>query len=134
MLTDKISTRAAAYGVEGSTVDGNDVDAVYKAALEASNWVRETRKPYLLETYTYRTAGHYEPDDLAYVDPTELQSWRAKDPIENEKQRLRAAGLLNDASLREIEARVSTKIAEAVAFANEAPFPDASELTTDLYA
>lgn len=134
MLTDKISTRAAAYGIEGKTVDGNDVQAVYKATQEAAAYVRDSRKPFLLETYTYRTRGHYEPDDQAYVDPAELKSWKQKDPIEAENRRLREAGQLDDARLKEIEARVAGTIAAAVQFANDAPFPAPSELTTDLYA
>jgi len=134
MLIDKISTRAAAYGMEGHTVDGNDVEAVHRAAIEAVSYVRERRQPYLLETYTYRTRGHYEPDDQAYVDAAELKSWRDRDPIEIEKKRLRAAGQLDDARLAEIEQRISGVIAEAVEFATNSPFPDASELTTDLYA
>ena len=88
MLTDKIATRAAAYGVESKTVDGNDVEAVSAAAREAATYVRETRKPFLLETYTYRMRGHYEPDDQAYVDAAEIAQWRTKDPIETAKTRL----------------------------------------------
>ena len=67
------------------TVDGNDVDAVSAAAREAASYVRETRKPFLLETYTYRMRGHYEPDDQAYVDASEIAQWRTKDPIEAAK-------------------------------------------------
>lgn len=134
MLTDKISTRAAAYGMEGRTVDGNDVQAVHQAALEAASYVREKSRPFLLETYTYRARGHYEPDDQSYVDPTELQNWKKKDPIEAEKRRLLEAGQLDDARLQEIQQRVKDTIAAAAAFASEAPFPDARELTTDLYA
>jgi pyruvate dehydrogenase E1 component alpha subunit len=134
MLTERIATRASAYGIEGHTVDGNDVQAVREAALKAASFVREKRQPFLLETYTYRARGHYEPDDQAYVDPDELKAWRAKDPIETEKRRLRAAGLLDDAKLAAIVERVKAKIADAAAFAGDAPFPNPSELTTDLYA
>ena len=77
MLVDHIATRAAAYGIEGTTVDGNDVEAVHDAATrEAVADIRETRKPFLLETYTYRLRGHFEPDDQAYVDPAELAAWK----------------------------------------------------------
>jgi pyruvate dehydrogenase E1 component alpha subunit len=134
MLTENLSSRAAAYGIEGRTVDGNDVQAVHRAALEATAWVRERRQPYLLETFTYRARGHYEPDDQSYVDPEELKAWKAKDPIDREQKRLREAGVLNDDVLHGIEQRVAAVIAEAVKFASESPFPAPSELTTDLYA
>src|SRR3954464_14120069 len=52
MTGDHISARAAGYGMEGRTVDGNDVEAVHAAAIEAISTIRETGKPFLLETYT----------------------------------------------------------------------------------
>lgn len=134
MLTDKLSTRGAAYGIEGRTVDGNDVVATREAALEAAAYVREKGKPFLLETYTYRARGHYEPDDQAYVDQAELKKWLAKDPIEAEKRRLLEAGQLDDQRFQALEKRVEDAVAEAQRFASDSPFPEPSELTTDLYA
>jgi acetoin:2,6-dichlorophenolindophenol oxidoreductase subunit alpha len=134
MLTDHISDRAAAYGIEGKTVDGNDVEAVYAAAAEAVAKVRETSKPYLLETYTYRTRGHYEPDDQAYVDMDELASWKAKDPIQGLSNRLQNRGALTPAQLDEIQERVKEIIARAADFAQESPYPEPSEVLTDVYA
>jgi pyruvate dehydrogenase E1 component alpha subunit len=134
MLTDKIATRAAAYGIEGLTVDGNDVEAVHAATTEAIAKIRKTRKPFLLETYTYRTRGHYEPDDLAYVDPKELKEWQARDPIEALKAKLLGARQLTTAEFEGMAVRVEKTIATALAFASESPFPAASELNTDVYA
>jgi TPP-dependent pyruvate/acetoin dehydrogenase alpha subunit len=134
MLTEKIATRAAAYGMKGITVDGNDVQAVYAAATEAAAEVRATKKPILLETYTYRTRGHYEPDDQAYVDRKELTEWLEHDPIAHLKGRLLARRQTDAAEIEAIERRVQQRIAAALAFANESPFPAASELDTDVYA
>jgi TPP-dependent pyruvate/acetoin dehydrogenase alpha subunit len=134
MLTDKISTRAAAYGVEGRTVDGNDAEAVFQAAREAAAYVRKTRRPFLLETYTYRQWGHYEPDDQSYVDPAELARWKAKDPIDHLRASLQKRGALSPAQLEQMESRVRESIEKAAAFADESPFPAAEEVTTDVYA
>jgi len=134
MLTDHISDRAAAYGIEGKTVDGNDVEAVYAAAAEAVAKVRATSKPFLLETYTYRTRGHYEPDDQAYVDKDELASWKAKDPIQGLSKRLQERGALTPAQLEEIQERVKDTIARAADFAQESPYPTPDEVLTDVYA
>ena len=134
MLTDRIATRAAAYGIEGETVDGNDVEAVHEAARRAIAKIRETRKPFLLETYTYRMRGHFEPDDQAYVDPAELAVWRGKDPIEGLRKSLLERNLLTPADIEAMETRVKAAIESAVAFATSSPFPDASQLTTDVYA
>jgi pyruvate dehydrogenase E1 component alpha subunit len=134
MLTEKIASRAAAYGIEGMTVDGNDAQAVFRATVAASAAVRKSRRPFLLETYTYRTRGHYEPDDLAYVDPKELADWQSRDPIELLKETLSSDGRLNATELAAMQERVQQSIARALQFATESPFPHVSELTTDVYA
>lgn len=134
MLGNHISPRAASYGIEGRTVDGNDVEAVHAAAIEAIARIRETGQPYLLETYTYRLRGHYEPDDQGYVDQQELASWRAKDPIETLQQHLVDRSELDAAGIAAMEERVRRTIEEAAAFAAASPFPAASEVATDVYA
>lgn len=134
MHGDHVSAHAAAYGMPGRTVDGNDVDAVHEAAREAIATIRETGKPYLLETYTYRLRGHFEPDDQGYVDQQELAAWRARDPIVLQRQRLQQRLALSSADCAAIEARVGATIERAVAFAHASPFPDPAELTTDVYA
>jgi pyruvate dehydrogenase E1 component alpha subunit len=134
MRTDHISRFAAAYGVEGITVDGNDVEAVHAAATKAVLNIRETRKPILLETYTYRQRGHYEPDDQAYVDPQEITTWKDKDPIERFKAKLIKLGVLTSHDIAAIEDRVNGEVERAAVFASSSPMPELSELTTDIYA
>lgn len=134
MLVDHISTRASAYGMAGLTVDGNDVEAVNAAATEAIAHIRQTGKPFLLETYTYRMWGHFEPDDQSYVNPQELSEWAAKDPIEGLKQKLMARQVLTASAVEQMQQRIQTTIEEAVSFAKSSPFPDFTELTTDVYA
>jgi TPP-dependent pyruvate/acetoin dehydrogenase alpha subunit len=116
------------------SVDGNDVEAVHKAAAEAVGKVRQTRKPILLETYTYRLRGHYEPDDQKYVDPQELAKWRTKDPIERMKSRLLSEKAASAADVEAMQQRVQAAVAKAVEFASNSPFPDAAEVATDVYA
>jgi acetoin:2,6-dichlorophenolindophenol oxidoreductase subunit alpha len=134
MTGDHISTRAAGYGMESRTVDGNDVEAVHAAAREAIVRIRETGKPYLLETYTYRLRGHYEPDDQAYVDPNELAEWRAKDPIKSMQKHLQWQRSITGVDIAGMESRVKEAIDRAVAFASDSPYPAPSELITDVYA
>ncbi|HET9903827.1 MAG TPA: thiamine pyrophosphate-dependent dehydrogenase E1 component subunit alpha [Xanthobacteraceae bacterium] len=134
MLTEHIADRAAAYGIEGETVDGNDVEAVFAAASRAAAKVRATRKPFLLEVATYRLRGHYEPDDQAYVDPEELARWRARDPIALAEAKLKETGRLNENGLRALERGVRDRIAQAIAFAEASPYPALTELTTQVYA
>ncbi len=134
MLGDHIAPRAAAYGIEAVTVDGNDVEAVFEAATAAVAKVRSTRRPFLLEATTYRQRGHMEPHDQSYVDPAEIAAWRAKDPIDRQKARLLDRGDLTPDDLAGMEARARTALDDAAAFASASPFPDPAELTTDVYA
>jgi pyruvate dehydrogenase E1 component alpha subunit len=134
MRIDQISKWASSYGIEGITVDGNDVEAVYAAATESVLKIRERRKPVLLEVFTYRMRGHFEPDDQSYVDPKELSEWATKDPIERLSAQLLERGLLTPAGIADLEQHVQRLIEDAAAFAESSAFPELSELTTDVYA
>jgi pyruvate dehydrogenase E1 component alpha subunit len=134
MLTDQLSGWAAKYGVESVTVDGNDVEAVHAAARAAVGKVKTSRKPFFLETYTYRMHGHMEADDRSYVDKDELAAWAAKDPIRRFQERLLRKGLLTAQEIAEIETVVRSTIEGAVAFATSSPYPEPAELMTDVYA
>lgn len=130
MPMDHVSTWAASHGMPTATVDGNDVEAVYRAAKVGIAHIKATGQPYFLETYTYRLRGHYEPDDQGYVDQDELAAWRAKDPIDRLRQKLN----LSDGEMDALRARVSERVEEAWSEAVAAPYPPVSELMTDVYA
>lgn len=134
MSREHVAEWAAGYGIPARTVDGNDVFAVLEAAQAAAAQVRESRRPYLLETLTYRTRGHLEPDDQGYVDKAELAAWLARDPIAAGRARLLADGLLSPAQAAAMADKVASRIAVAQAFAEASPLPAADELTRDVYA
>ena len=134
MKADHVSEFARAYGVPSKTVDGNDVEVVLDAAQNAVDYVRTMRRPYLLETYTYRLRGHMEPDDQAYVDKDELASWKRRDPIALIESRLLTSGIATQKEIDAIKERAAQRIEDAAAFAIESPYPSFDELTTDVYA
>jgi pyruvate dehydrogenase E1 component alpha subunit len=134
MNTDHVSDWASRYGIPVKTVDGNDVEAVRAAADEAVAYIRTNRKPYFLETYTYRQRGHMEPDDQAYVDKNELASWKARDPIATIEARLLAKDAITPDALSAMRARVTRRIEDAAAFAASSPYPSFDEMLTDVYA
>jgi TPP-dependent pyruvate/acetoin dehydrogenase alpha subunit len=129
MPHEQVRPWAASHGLPAVSVDGNDVEAVF-----AAEHVRSTGTPYFLELITYRTRGHYEPDDQAYVDKEELARWKARDPIALQRDRLMAAGELAPGELAHLQQRVADTIEAAFAFAQNSPWPDARELLTDVYA
>jgi Pyruvate/2-oxoglutarate dehydrogenase complex, dehydrogenase (E1) component, eukaryotic type, alpha subunit len=134
MLTEDIASRAAGYGIEGRTVDGNDVEAVLAAATEAAAKVRETRMPFLLETKTYRLRGHFEPDDQGYVDKAELASWKARDPIAALRAKLLESGALTADAASAIEPASPSASTPPSPSPPNPPWPSLDELTTHVYA
>ena len=134
MSRERVADWGASYGIPVHTADGNDVFAVFEAARSAAEQVRESRRPVLLELLTYRTRGHFEPDDQGYVDKAELAGWLARDPIEGCLKRLLAAGQITRSDAEALASRVDARIAAAVAFAEASPYPAPEELTLDVYA
>ncbi len=123
----EVATRAAAYGVPGVAVDGNDVLAVWAAARDAVARARAGGGPTLIEAKTYRVVGHHEGDPLTgvYRTQAELDAWKLRDPIQSFRNRL--IGELKAASSAELDAidvRVLAEVAGAVEFARQSPEPD----------
>lgn len=134
MRGDHIAPRAAGYGIDSRTVDGNDPQAVHAAVREARATILRTQRPYLLETWTYRLKGHLEPDDSSYVAAEERAHWQALDPLPRLAQQLRDSSRLSEAELAAMAAQASARIEAALAFAERSPYPDLSQLLSDVYA
>lgn len=134
MRVEHIADRAAGYGMPGAIVDGNDFCAVYAAATEAVARARSGGGPTLIECKTMRMRGHAIHDNMAYVPKGLLAEWEARDPIVRLEAHLRARGLLDDAALAALLARVEAELDEAQAFAEASPYPDGSEVTAGVYA
>jgi pyruvate dehydrogenase E1 component alpha subunit len=133
MCVPNVADRAAGYDIPGVVVDGNDVVAVYEAAAEAVSRARQGRGPSLVECKTYRHRGHFEGDPCAYRDDAELEEWKEKDPIPRLEQKLLDMQILNPSKIEEIKGAIQNDLAAAEKFAEESPYPDASELTDDVY-
>lgn len=134
MPVQHIAQWVQGHGIAARTIDGNDVEAVHRAASDAAAAIRATGKPFFLELTTYRQRGHFEPDDQAYVDRDELAAWKQRDPIDSFTERLLQQGVLTPGELAHLRQRVAATVEAALAFALNSPWPDARELTTDVYA
>jgi pyruvate dehydrogenase E1 component alpha subunit len=134
MAIENIADRAAAYGIPGVVVDGNDVLAVYEATRKAVERARKGEGPTLIECKTYRLKGHSRVDPAKYRPKQEVEEWLTKDPIKRLKQRLLETKTLTETEISQIEKEAQTKIEEAVKFAMESPFPTPEEALEDVYA
>ena len=134
MAIENVADRAAAYGIPGVVVDGNDILSVYEVAQKAVERAREGEGPTLIECKTYRQKGHSRVDPAKYRPKKEVEEWLAKDPIKRFKEKLLKTNTLEEAEIRQIEKEVSAEIEEAVKFAMESPYPAPEEALQDVYA
>ena len=129
-----LADRAAAYGIPGVTVDGNDVVAVFAAARAAVDRARAGEGPTLVEARTYRMKGHAEHDGQSYVPREELEEWKRRDPIERYAERLIAAGDATAPSLDAIDRKISEELDRDVAYAETCPAPSPEHAFDGVYA
>ena len=121
-----VASRAAAYGLPGVEVDGNDVLAVREVARQAVEGARQGQGPTLIEAKTYRTVGHHEGDPVSGVYRTEqeVEEWKKRCPIKHFRGWLLAEGFAAEKELADLELRVKQQVEEAVAFSESSPKPD----------
>ncbi|MDQ2979277.1 MAG: thiamine pyrophosphate-dependent dehydrogenase E1 component subunit alpha [Acidobacteriota bacterium] len=129
-----LADRAAAYGIPGETVDGNDVLAVYRAARRAVDRARAGEGPTLLEAKTYRMKGHAEHDGQAYVPLAEIEEWSARDPIELYARVLAASGEASSSELASIDAEVFSRVEADAREVEQSPFPAPETALEGVYA
>ena len=119
--------RAAAYGMPGVFVPGNDADAIFAAAGEAIARARAGEGPSLIEIETHRLAGHFMGDGETYRPAGEKQALLAKDPIPAYRQRLLDLGVLDEVGAAAIEERARGRVDAAVQFARDSAYPAPQE-------
>lgn len=133
MKVENISDRAAAYGIPGITVEGNDVDAVYAACHEAVQRARAGHGPTLVENITYRWKGHSKSDKNLYRTKEEIEDWKHKDPIVKFENRVIEQGVLTREDCDAIAAEIREKTRVAIQEATTAPDSDPAELLSSVY-
>ena len=119
-----IPARAAAFGMPGESVDGNDVLAVRDAALVAVERARSGEGPTLLECRTYRHKGHSKVDPGLYRPKEEVAAWLDRDPLP------RIAAQLDPHRAADLRTQADEQIARAIEEASTAPWPDAGRSVT----
>lgn len=128
-----IVDRAPGYGIPGVQADGNDVEAVREAALQAVARARSGGGPTLLEFKTFRMHMHFEGEPDTYRDREEVAFWQQNDPIERYRAALLARGV-PEVGLCGVEATVERELEDAVAFARSSPPPAPESALENVYA
>ncbi len=114
-------------------VDGMSCEAVHNAMDEAVDRARRGDGPTFLEIKTYRYKGHSMSDPAKYRSKDEVEDYKQKDPIEQVKATILKKKYADEKWLDEVEQRVKDIVEESVEFAEKSPYPEASELYTDVY-
>lgn len=134
MAIENVADRAAAYGIPGRVVDGNDVLTVYEVAREAVERARQGKGPTLIECKTYRHKGHSRFDPATYRPKEEVEEWLKRDPIPRFEAKLLEMNVLTEQGAKKVEDSVLADVEKAVKFAMESPYPEPEEALEDLYA
>jgi TPP-dependent pyruvate/acetoin dehydrogenase alpha subunit len=128
--------RAEALGIPAVSVDGNDILAVYGAAIWATKRARIGKGPSFIECLTYRIRGHHmgdQGDTFGYRSKDEVDSWINRCPIRSFADRLVSENLVNQQELDKIDAQVQSLIDQAFIFGKESPYPDPAEVYEGVY-
>jgi pyruvate dehydrogenase E1 component alpha subunit len=127
--------KAAAYGIPGERVDGNDAEVVVEALSRAAERARSGGGPSFVECLTYRVGPHSSSDDPSlYRDEAVARAWAARDPVALMRDRLFADGAFDRVRDDALRAELTTELDRAVDAAEQAPPPPASSLFDDVYA
>jgi 2-oxoisovalerate dehydrogenase E1 component len=130
-----VASRAQAYGLPGIELDGNDVLAIYEAAGEAIARARKGDGPTLIECKTYRQRAHAEGmRDAGYRTADEINEWKGRDPIKRLAARLLEGGDTTQDELDAMDAEIRATVEEAVAYAEQSPWPDPATLLDHVYS
>ena len=131
-----VAGRAAAYGIPGVAIDGQDAVVVRMVVAEAAERARGGKGPTVIEALTYRFHEHAEglPIPGDYRSAEEISSWERRDPLVLFRRRLVEDDVLDDGAIAALDQQAADEVAAAVRFAIESPLPDPSEAFTDLYA
>jgi len=127
--------KAAAYGIPGVRVDGNDLFAVVATVQKAVERGVRGEGPTLIEAITYRMGGHSTSDDPnRYRGSEMLEPWTSRDPIGRVRAYLEKHDLWDGAAEERLIAEVDASFKAAVKVAEQTPAPPLESMFEDVYA
>lgn len=130
---EDIATRAKSYKIPGMVVDGQDAETVYAESKAALDRARRGEGPTLIEFKTYRYRGHSRTDTAPYRLAGELDEWLKRDPIELLKQRMIAAGQLDEPEFEEMKGAAEQLVFDAIEYAKAEAYPPVEALWDHIY-
>jgi pyruvate dehydrogenase E1 component alpha subunit len=129
----ELYTIGESYDMPSEAVDAMKVENVHLAVARAAERARAGEGPTLLEFRTYRYRGHSMSDAAKYRTKDEVEHYKNLDSIESVKATILERKFATEAELEAIEDKIKQAVDESVVFAENSPYPDASEAYKDVY-
>ncbi len=134
MAVENVADKAAGLGLPGVIVDGLDPVEVYRVVGEAAARARRGEGPTVVEAKVARLTPHSsDDDDRSYRPRDEIEAMKARDPLALFRQRLVGEKVLTEVQDAALQDEVKSLIDAAVAAAEAAPYPPASDATFPVY-
>lgn len=136
MKLENVADRAAAYGMPSEICDGMDAIAVRAAVGRAVDRARAGEGPSLVEAKTYRYYDHQGVKGLrkTYRTQDEVAEWKQRDAIDLLVRRAVAGGVVTETEFDAVRAEIAADIDEAIAFAENSPYPDVADIALGVYS
>ena len=131
-MTD-LYKKGESFGIAGFQSDGMNVNEVYNAALQATEFVRAGSGPVILELKTYRYRGHSMSDPAKYRSKEEVEEHKEKDPVASVKKLILDQKIISEEKLKNLEKKIKNQILEVEEFATKEPLPSEDNLYTDIF-
>ncbi|MBI2723225.1 MAG: dehydrogenase E1 component subunit alpha/beta [Bacteroidetes bacterium] len=127
--------KAIGYGIEGVSIDGNNILKVYETVKNLAESIRENPRPVILECVTFRMRGHEEASGTKYVPKELFDVWGRKDPVNTFEKFLIAEGVLTEEMIETKRSEIKKEIESGLetAFAEQLPPPDTQKEISELF-
>jgi pyruvate dehydrogenase E1 component alpha subunit len=131
----ELAQRAAGYDMEWGQCKGHDLYEVRATMDKFLTLAREKSRPSTVEIDTYRYRGHSVADpDNTYRSKQEIEEYRkTKDPILLFQGLLVSEGVLDEATISQIDQEARAEADAAAEFAEASPFPGVEDIQKDVY-
>jgi len=130
-----VADRAGSYSMPGVRVEGKDVLDVYEAAKEAVERARSGDGPTLIESVSLRWRGHAGHDPAKYVPRDLLEEYMEfRDPVKRFQEVLTNEGVVDEAAVKDLEARIKKEFDEGYEFAQASPLPSPGDVIRGLWS
>lgn len=118
---EQLADRAKGYGMEGITIDGNNIIEVFNTISRVAKDIRKNPRPVLIECMTFRMRGHEEASGVKYVPKELLAHWAEKDPLAQYESWLLNQGHLSNEQVEAVRKGfshdINSALDEALAYA-----------------